>query len=435
MARLNAPDRAAFPPVPAGGMIAPPAPDTAPGAMGPELELLLLCGRRELDPARRKRIQQLLKGGLDWESLVSLAHRHGMLTLLHFHIKATDPAGIPDAVSKELDHFAFKIVRRNLELTAALLELLDVFAAAGIPAIPFKGPPLASLIYGNLALRRFSDLDIALHRRDVSAAIELLVASHGFRAPGPLTDAQQEAHGRFHYARPLFSSDGTVKVDLHWGFAKDYFSAGIDSESLWGKTAPVSIQGHTFITFSPEVLLLVLCVHATKHGPMPWPRLNWICDIAELLRRSDLEWAQTLELARSSGTQRILRLGLSLARDLFDAPLPKDLSRQVQADRAAGDLAVQVRHYLLSEAPRPLGAWARIQFDLKSRERLREKTRYCLRRLLRPADRDWQLVHLPRQLTLLYIPLRILRLSIRYLLRPWKIADLRRRSEGPTRPD
>ncbi len=401
-------------------------------AIRPELELLLLCGCTELGRTREERVRELLGGELEWELVMSLADWHGMLPLLHFHVQSLGQAAIPAPIAKKLHAFSLKITGRNLYLTAALVELLDVFAAAGIAAIPFKGPPLAALIYGNVARRRISDLDIAVQRRDVSAAM-MLLASRGYSAPAQRTGAQQKAHRRFQYARPLVSSDGTVKVDLHWGFAKEYFSAGVDPESLWDETAPVSIQGHTVSTFSPEVLLLVLCVHGAKHGPLPWPRLNWICDVAELLRRPGLDWAQTLELARRSGSQRILRLGLALASDLFDAPLPEELRRQLQTDRVVRNLTAQIRHNLLSEAPQPLSAWARTRFDLATRERLRDKARYCLRRIFRPAPRDWQLVRLPRYLAFLYTPLRILRLSSRYLLRPWKIASLWQRRPGPPR--
>jgi len=36
-----------------------------------------------------------------------------------------------------------------------LLKLLDLFENHGIPAVPFKGPVLASSIYGDLSLRQF----------------------------------------------------------------------------------------------------------------------------------------------------------------------------------------------------------------------------------------------------------------------------------------
>jgi len=53
----------------------------------------------------------------------------------------------------------------NFFLTKELLELLTLFEAHCIPASPYKGPALAIMAYGNLALRQFSDLNILVHKR------------------------------------------------------------------------------------------------------------------------------------------------------------------------------------------------------------------------------------------------------------------------------
>ena len=67
--------------------------------------------------------------------------------------------------------------RRNLFLTRELLNLLTLFETHQIPAIPFKGPVLAASVYGNLALRQFSDLDLIIHKQHVAKARELLVSA------------------------------------------------------------------------------------------------------------------------------------------------------------------------------------------------------------------------------------------------------------------
>jgi hypothetical protein len=46
--------------------------------------------------------------------------------------------------------------RRNIYLAAQLALLLEALRAENIPAIPYKGPVLAALAYGDLTLREFA---------------------------------------------------------------------------------------------------------------------------------------------------------------------------------------------------------------------------------------------------------------------------------------
>jgi len=389
----------------------------------PELELLLTCGRLVLEPAQEERVRELLALDLDWPHVLSLANLHGLVPLLHFHINALDPNALRRPGPAELAAVSFKITRRNLYLTAELVRLLDAFEAEAIPAMPFKGPSLAVLIYGNLALRRFSDLDIAVLQADVSRVFELLT-SRGYQTRFELAGARGKAHREFQYACNFVSENGDVTIDLHWGFAKKYFVAGLDPETLWGHAERVSIQDKTVTTFAPEILLLILCLHGAKHGPVPWPRINWITDVAELVRRPEMDWTRIQERARRLGSLRTLYLGLELAGQLLAAPLPEEIRRRMRSDPVAASLATTIRDRILTESddiPSPL---ARFRFDLEVRERPRDKLQYSVRRFTMPGPRDWQAVKLPTALALLYLPLRIVRLLAKYVMSPWQIRRL-----------
>jgi hypothetical protein len=69
------------------------------------------------------------------------------------------------------------------------------------------------------------------------------------------------------------------------------------------------------------MLLIVLCVHGSKHA---WELLKWVCDVAELLRsQPNLDWDQIISCASNWRCRRMLYMGLSLAHQLLDAPLPE----------------------------------------------------------------------------------------------------------------
>src|SRR5207244_1068830 len=114
---------------------------------------------------------------------------------------------------------------------------------------------------------------------------------------------------------------------------------------------PISLPlGGTLVrTLSAEHLLLVLCAHGAKHC---WERLGWICDVAELLRRTPaLDLSGMLAQARSLGVERIMLLGLRLAAELLDVPLPEDVACRARDDRVVGALAAQVRATLFRRMP------------------------------------------------------------------------------------
>ena len=75
-------------------------------------------------------------------------------------------------------------------MTGELLRLLTLFESAGIPAIPYKGPLLASLVYGKIARRQFCDLDILVRKRGFPKARRLLL-SQDYRPMFSLTPAQE----------------------------------------------------------------------------------------------------------------------------------------------------------------------------------------------------------------------------------------------------
>ena len=54
---------------------------------------------------------------------------------------------------------------RALWLTLELLNIHRHLQARGLEVLPYKGPVLAEALYGNVALRQFSDLDLLVRSR------------------------------------------------------------------------------------------------------------------------------------------------------------------------------------------------------------------------------------------------------------------------------
>lgn len=385
----------------------PPNLQTHPALERTEHRLLLLCARTHADGATAENLRRLAAASPDWDYLYLLARRHAVLPLLYWQLNASAAAVVPPAQLRRLrDEFRLHTAR-NLYLTGELERVVSLFESEGVPVIPYKGPALAAFAYENLALRRYVDLDVLVRREDVPRAKELLVR-RGFRPRLTLTPAQERVLFRSQHNLPFTREDGLLLVELHWEFAQRRYAEAADEESTWSRLVDVRLGARTVKSLSAEDLLLSLCVHGTKHL---WERLAWVCDVAEILRAHPrIEWPFVLRQARATKTERMLLLGLGLARRLLDAPLPPDISALVEAEPSVARLTEQVVARLFDgTVHRPAGLLEQIGFNLRARRGLAGRLRY-FSFIFTPTDGDLAALSLPAGLSFGY-----------YLLRPFRL--------------
>src|SRR5215204_537674 len=268
-----------------------------------EVELLLLCARTRMDSETAGRVATLLKEDIDWNYVLEIAGRHGVMPLLYWNLNAICPEAVPKPILDQLREYFQKNAQINMLMAGELLKLLNLFKANGISAVPYKGPALAATIYGNLALRpRFLDLDILVREQDVLKAKDLLL-SQGYRPGYELTPRQEMVLLQASHEYPFVNDDNKVAVELHWKITSRHFSFSLDHERLWKRVEPRRLAGEEVLTFSPEDLLLILCVHGAKHC---WRVLEWICGVAELIRTNEsLKWTQVIDQAKGTGSERM----------------------------------------------------------------------------------------------------------------------------------
>jgi Uncharacterised nucleotidyltransferase len=381
----------------------------------PEAELLLCCARTNIDARYVSRLRTLLQNKFDWEYLIHVSFLHGMLPLLYWNLQATCPETVPKPILEQLrSHFQANS-RRNLFLLAELIRLLDFFALSHIPAIPLKGPILAASAYGNVALRLFSDLDIMVNQRDLLRAREALVAL-GYR---PTVEQPYGEESGYAWVR----NDGKVGIDLQWRITGEALAFPLDVDQLYLRLEPLSIAGGRSLSLPLEDLLVFLCVHGCKHL---WKRLNWISDVAEIVRaHPQLDWGHVMAHARRLGTERMLMIGLYLAHDLLGTILPEEVVQNARRDPMVREVAAEMHVRLFCESDVRPGVPERVALYLRMRECFRDRVRYrlwCLRRYLHiamtPTTNDLALLPLPGLLSPLYHLFRLLRLTRMYALHP-----------------
>lgn len=400
-----------------------PSATIEPVTLRPEAQLIMACARTLIDAKTASRIEVLLQQSLDWEYLIQKAMANRVMPLLSSNLLKLGLDAVPSSVLKDLQEYLQIHAKHNLCQTMMLVKLLRLLDEHGISALPFKGPTLAVLAYHNLSLRQFDDLDILVSKSDLSRVMELL-AAQGFQvvsAPTwferlPLPFSRKKDYG-------LISHDKQFKIELHWRLSGTHFDFRPGAKRLWSRLETIKLAGTPVRSLPPDVLLLYLCVHGSRHS---WERLEWISDVAELIRvHPELDWKAVVEKARLSGSERVLFLGLFLAKDLLGINLPEWLWLRVQAERVLPPLATHVRERLFGDGNASPGMSTWYKHHLGMKERPRDKVRVhlhyffrYLRLAVRPNSRDYELYILPSYFTFVYYLLRPLRLTNHYVVTP-----------------
>jgi hypothetical protein len=310
----------------------------------PEVQLLILCARTAMVENQMMAVRSLAQNDLNWDELVKRAKKHGVTSILYWNLNAICPELVPSDVLLFLrQHFQSNAVRAHL-LTQELIQLTKAAAVHGVSLIPFKGPTLAVMAYGNLLLRDFRDMDLIVAKETILEAYKIL-ESQGYKS---LQSAQRHLSNDLsseHYHN-FEKAYGTVRVDLQWVMAGGDFSFQLDRMPIWQNLQPLQIQDTQVMSLAPEDLLLILCVHGSKHV---WEEMKWVCDVAELVgSQQKMDWGRVLMLAREWRCQRMLFLGLSLAQILFDIKLPDFLSQKIDSDLVVATLSRNIRQSLIA---------------------------------------------------------------------------------------
>jgi hypothetical protein len=394
-------------------------PTRAPTADRPEQRALLLCARVNLDGSAREQLIALARDGLDYAALVREAENHGLVPLLSRHLHALAPdLRSPPALLAGLRNSAEHSVRASLALAGDLVGLLAALRAVDVPALAIKGPISAALCYGDLGLRTFSDLDLLIDAAHVERASRCL-AELGYAPVFAVPPGWLQQLVRSDTERLYCHADGVRLVDLHWELLPRGYTFSPATEGLFATTQSVRIGAAEVPTLGTEATLIFLLLHGIKHD---WSSLGWLCDVAELIRRQrDLDWSAVLAWSDKAGPRRFIDIGLALAHQLLDAPVPERVlqrgARDPMVAHVAGALAARLSDPTRDDAPSVIASSIGLTY-FRAMQRRRDQLRFLHDVVLRPTPLEWRALPLPPRLAPLHYFVRPVRLL-------WKHARLR----------
>jgi hypothetical protein len=375
------------------------------GTFSKEFDLLCACAGVELAPERAARISNWKDSEPEWNEFLRMAEHHGMLALAARNLSA-HARGLPPEIEQRLRSAYEENVRRNLWFAGEWARIAEHFEKKKLRAVPYKGPALAESVYGDLALRNFSDLDFLIAPADFEAAKQAL-SELGYRPSTELSPEAQRIWLRIGYERAFDGAAGPNLVELQWQALPYFYAVDLRIDDLLMRSGRAVVGAREVPALAPEDLLLVLCLHAAKHL---WMRLIWVCDIAEALRQPT-DYTQVLERAHALGIARILAVSFWLVKNVLGSPIPKCAEEIVAADEQAPILGEEVASRLAQGAEYDFESSEYFRLILKLRERRRDRWRYLWRLVWTPGAGDVAAVRLPEPLLPLYRVVRLARLA------------------------
>jgi hypothetical protein len=368
---------------------------------------LLLAGSRT-DPTESDlgRIRISLERAVEWEAVLRLAEEHGTSSLLYQNLWREGDL-VPAAVLASLGQRHEKNVHKSLFLARELIRILDCLDGLGVEVIPYKGVVLSEACYGDLALRQAGDMDLFVRGKEV-VRIKDALRDLGYTTRLAVPEEALEDYIASGYEWTFDGPAGPNLLELQWALEPRFYAVDFDMEGMFTRAVKVTLAGRAVRTPSAEDLLLVLSVHAAKHA---WGRLIWLCDIAQVLKRGNLNWDLVQGRASELGIERILRITLLLANRLLAMAIPGALETVILGDLAARAIADEISGMLGAGVSYSVEQVSYFRLMMRVRERRVDRWRFLTRLTFTPGVREWEVVRLPGILFPFYRLVRLARLA------------------------
>jgi len=366
-----------------------------------ELQAVLACARYPMEAGA------LTLEGLDWARFFQVAQSLGVTALVAGNLLAHCRGQLPQEAEQKLQRLRHAAMGFAARMLARSAEVTGWLQAANMEVLTLKGVPLGALLYGSPLLRHSSDIDLVVRPHDVARA-ERLLKEKGLIPSVRLDERQMDALIHWGYALDFRSANGKVMVDLHWGFQPCI--CPLDARKVWERAQTVAAEGVAWRTLSLEDYLLFLCYHPVKHC---YQGLRPICDLAALLRHGEnLDWDYVWQQAETTGTLRIVGVGLGLAERLLGAKLSQNIKHRIVQSPQVASL-IQVAAAAIFHG---LSGWRNTQtvWGVRMLDNLWWRTRFLLRKMFVPNEEEVAALSLPARLRFAYYPLRFVRVPWRY---------------------
>jgi hypothetical protein len=301
-----------------------------------ERELLLLCGRVQLDAEHGERLEELVGQRLDWDALVGYARLHSVAPLLRRHLSTTTGfERVPAEAEARLLALSHRAEYQNARFADEHAKLARRFDGHAVRAISPKGLSVVELVYGSRSLRPLIDLVYLVSRDDVHAAADALDEC-GYRR---VRRAAVEEMLTWACPQAAFVADRDlpVLVLLFSELVSWPRLHRLRLDEALERAERAQVGGAETWILSPIDVVLYLCLHIDNHGyfnrvaagsvdPVELLLARWsnnrlvrFTDLHGSIRHyaNRLDWPLLVERARAAGVEEPVHVSLSLTNALL----------------------------------------------------------------------------------------------------------------------
>jgi len=305
-----------------------------------EDKLLLLCCRTEIGDNERNQLIEIQINKIDWGCFLRKAREEGVSPIVFLMLPGIviDKNDIPDYVTDELKKDYYLSAKKNILTLNALGNILDVFNKAGLKVIVLKGAALAETVYGNLALRSMSDVDLLVKKEDLYRINEQLNGLGYFPADRSVDDVDLSSTylTSFDYRNPLGNSPS---LHIHWHFVNstipnESYISQIKMEDIWRDAVRTNIANTETWVMSPHHLIIHLAEHALRvtHS---LSKLIYFCDIDRSINyyRKRLDWNLLVQDTIRFNLNKMVYTTLYFSHYFIEAKIPEDVLLKLKPER------------------------------------------------------------------------------------------------------
>lgn len=218
---------------------------------------------------------------------------------------------LPEEIKGRLERSYYRLARDNIILSREASLLLNSFSRAKIDLILLRGLPLAQELYGSIALRSSSDIDLLVRPGDFNLAKETL-NSLGF-----LNSA----------IHPEEFRKDNLEIDLHWHLTTVRLKSRLKvfdriMKNIWERARFMAVEGKEVKVPGAQDSLLYLTLHLSLHHGSCG--LKWLVDIGRLAERygQEIDWAVFVKEVVDNGLRWPVYFPLFMASALLEADIP-----------------------------------------------------------------------------------------------------------------
>ncbi|UBF26550.1 nucleotidyltransferase family protein [Kovacikia minuta CCNUW1] len=269
----------------------------------------------------RDTIQQQLQSANanDWAASLETLEQHRLTPLVAYNLEQHGlMERLPALYEAKFRQSYQSTQKANFTLLLTLDAILKTLQAHDVSPVVWKGAALADSFYPDPGTRQMGDLDFAI------AANEMRAATKAFQSLGFQPQDVMETCDAIYFENAM-----GVLCDVHH---RVRLFEGKEGMGLTSNLSPQHLSVNALPVLEPNAMLVHLVVHMDGHFYETGPILQWIFDVAFVLRK----WRDEINLERLQALMPdhpsfvlLLRIVRFLEVD-FGEPVPACLADQVK---------------------------------------------------------------------------------------------------------